>query len=104
MYLEKSCRIPTVIDPWILRLFKLQIGSNGLRDLEIEVHPGAGDGLVLPWNLIPPLQPMIHNASADRLKTRLHEIIKTRADAYMKIQRTKDKSDDRQILRSNEHE
>ena len=98
MYLDKSGRIPTVIDPWILRLFKLQIGSNGLRDLEIEVHPGTGDALALPWNLVPPLQPLIHDASADRLRNRLNEIIKAREETYRRKKRAIKESDDHSIV------
>ena len=84
MYLDKSGRIPTVMDHWILRFFRLQIGPNGLRKLEIEVHPGTSDALALPWNLIAPLQPLIHDASADRLRNRLNETIKAREAAYRK--------------------
>lgn len=34
-----SMRLPTLDDPWIARLFGLQIGKNGLRDLKIHVCP-----------------------------------------------------------------
>ena len=46
-YLDEAGRLPTLGDSWIVRLFQLQHGQNGLRDLKIRVYPGP-DG---PWML-----------------------------------------------------
>ena len=49
VYLDDSTRLPTLGDSWIVRLFKLQHGDNGLRDLKIHVYPGPD----APWTLPP---------------------------------------------------
>ena len=49
-YLDDSGRLPTLGDSWIVRLFQLQHGQNGLRDLKIRLYPGQADG---PWMPLP---------------------------------------------------
>lgn len=87
LYLDKSLRIPSINDPWILKLFKLQVGLNGLRELKIDVISGLEeDRLGLPW-FQNPLHPFIHDISADRLRTRLQETIRKGAEAQAQIDR-----------------
>ena len=49
-YLDDSGRLPTLGDSWVVRLFQLQHGQNGLRDLKIRLYPGQADG---PWMPLP---------------------------------------------------
>lgn len=38
LYSGTTTRLPTLGDPWIVRLFSLQVGGNGLRGLTIRVY------------------------------------------------------------------
>ena len=47
-YLDESGRLPTLGDSWVVRLFQLQHGQNGLRDLKIRLYPGPDAPWMLP--------------------------------------------------------
>ena len=53
-YLDDSGRLPTLGDSWIVRLFQLQHGQNGLRDLKIRLFPGPDAPWMLPNGARPP--------------------------------------------------
>ena len=44
-YLDETGHLPTLSDAWIIRLFKLQHGQNGLRNLKIQIYAGPDP----PW-------------------------------------------------------
>ena len=47
-YLDEMGRLPTLGDSWIVRLFLLQHGQNGLRDLKIRLYAGPDAPWMLP--------------------------------------------------------
>jgi hypothetical protein len=47
IYLDDTTRLPNLGDPWIVRLFKLQHGDNGLRELKIHMYPRPDT----PWTI-----------------------------------------------------
>ena len=63
-------------EPWLSRLFALQRGPNGLRDLRIQVHPIHEYGM--------PLQALSQESTAQTKRTdeQLQEMIKKGVERY----------------------
>ena len=63
-YLDDSGRLPTLGDAWIVRLFQLQHGQNGLRDLKIQLYPGPDAPWMLPNGARPPTHQSVTHLDA----------------------------------------
>ncbi len=89
VYLEPRMRVPSTEEEWVSRIFSLQHGPNGLRDLKIQVIydrstgipplPGAG------W--IFPAAPLTGTPQAptdmERLELRLQEMVRKGAESHI---------------------
>ena len=70
-YLDETGRLPTLGDSWIVRLFLLQHGQNGLRDLKIRLYAGPD----APW-MLPNGPRMATHQSVTQLDALLQEKIR----------------------------
>ena len=76
-YLDETGRLPTLGDSWIVRLFLLQHGQNGLRDLRIRLYAGPDP----PWMLPNGPRTATHQ-SVTQLDTLLQEKIRKGAEKH----------------------
>ena len=75
IYLGSTVTMPASNAPWLARLLEMQCGTNGLRELKINVLPG-------PWisPTTPPPDGFLANAA--RLDSLLKSMIKKGAENY----------------------
>lgn len=78
-YLDESGRLPTLGDSWIVRLFQLQHGQNGLRDLKIRVYPGPD----APW-MLPNGARTANHQSVTQLDALLQEKIRNGMEKHLR--------------------
>ncbi len=83
VYIDKRMRVPLVEDEWVSRVFALQRGANGLRQLQIELffdRPNRtlqlpAHGWIIPAPPTPPQIPQL-----DILEKTLQEMIREGAE------------------------
>ena len=83
IYLEKKHKMPFMGDAWILRLFDLQVGPNGLRQIKIHVSPkDKADDYDLS-----PSEEAAYFRKAKRLDELLQQKLRTNIEKYATGQR-----------------
>lgn len=89
IYLEQRMRVPSTDDEWVSRLFRLQHGPNGLRELKIHViydrltgiPPLPGPGWIFPT--APPTGTLQAPTQMERLEVNLQEMIRRGAESHV---------------------